>query len=147
MNPPFRLYRLLRRGRAGVSPPPLPRLKGPAAVSGSMRGPLSRTFATHRTAREELTQRFASLRRALAEGEGAAFDRLLARGAARAANASLEGSLDLAQVFFLCALLEQEVSIGRLERALDELAWAILGRPAGARGTLDTFPEGPGARP
>jgi hypothetical protein len=96
-------------------------------------------MATHRETREELAARFAGLRRTLREGEGAAFDRLLARGATRAAVAALGGSLDPGHVFFLCALLDQELTIMRLEKGLDELARAVLGRPAGTGGTLDAF--------
>jgi hypothetical protein len=88
---------------------------------------------------ETVALRFAEFRRALRERDSVAFDRLIDRARQHSSAASYEASLDPSEVLFLSIILDQEMEIARLLRAVDELSWAVLGHPAASAGTLDAY--------
>ncbi len=94
---------------------------------------------------EGAATRFGEFRRALRERDRKAFDRVIDRARAHSSAASYEAALDPDEVLFLSILLDQELAIMKLEGALDALAWAVLGRPAGAAESLDAFSPRPSA--
>jgi hypothetical protein len=100
---------------------------------------MGRTVPTYRMTLEGAAARFAEYRRALREADRRAFDRLIDRARAHSSAASYEASLDPHEVLFLSVLLDQELEIARLQRAVEEISWSVLGRPAGSSGTIDAF--------
>jgi hypothetical protein len=109
---------------------------------------LGRTVPTYRMTLEGEAARFGEFRRALRARERGAFDRIIDRARAQSSAASYGAALDPDEVMFLSILLDQELAIMKLEAALDELAWAVMGRPAGAAESLDAFaPRSSGGSP
>ncbi len=81
-------------------------------------------------AREPATLRLDGFRRSLRDRERRAFDRVFDRARKRA-------SLDLdppagepSELLFLSVLIEQELSIMRMEAAVEEICWTVLGHGA-----------------
>ncbi|HEX9710177.1 MAG TPA: hypothetical protein VGB42_09465 [Candidatus Thermoplasmatota archaeon] len=83
--------------------------------------------------------RLDGFRRALRDREQRAFDRVLRRAQTRASAAAEAAAGGPAEVLFLSVLIEQELSIMRMEAAIEELCWSVLGHSVG--------PEGQGAAP
>jgi hypothetical protein len=72
--------------------------------------------------------RLDGFRRTLREREQRAFDRVLDRARRRAVAALPTAGGALPEALFLCVLVEQELSIMRMEAAVEELCWSVLGR-------------------
>jgi hypothetical protein len=99
---------------------------------------MEQTSAPARESLEPAALRLDGFRRSLRDREQRAFDRVLDRARARAAVALDPGAAGPAEVLFLSVLIEQELSIMRMEAAVEDLCWSVLGRaghpPAPARG-------------
>jgi hypothetical protein len=109
---------------------------------------MGRTVPTYRMTLESVARRFGEFRHALRERDRVAFDRLIDRARQHSSAASYEASLEPTEVLFLSVILDQELEIARLFRAVDEISWSVLGHPAGSTGTLDSFvPGGPSGNP
>lgn len=79
---------------------------------------------------EPAALRLDGFRKTLRDRERRAFDRVLDRARRRAAGPFEPPSAGPAEALFLAVLVEQELSIMRMEAAVEDLCWSVLGRSA-----------------
>lgn len=89
--------------------------------------PRSQTTSQNPRVTEPDLLRLDGFRRTLPDRERRAFDRVLDRARARAAGPFDPPAAGPAQALFLAVLVEQELSIMRVEAAVEELCWTVLG--------------------
>jgi hypothetical protein len=81
-------------------------------------------------ASQPATLRLDGFRRSLRDRERRAFDRVFDRARKRASVDLDPPAGEPSELLFLSVLIEQELSIMRMEAAVEEICWSVLGRGA-----------------